>query len=177
MTKIVAFFMAIFTWLGAIFLPGRLTGEGTFTDTPAKVQTEFDEGEFVMGENDLVVAPDGDDSNPGTPEAPLKTLEKAKEIECADNMTFTADEERDLVKTLSRFPEKVLEALEAYEPSIITRYILDVATAFNRFYHNCHILSVENGDVLSTRIALTKATNYVLGNAFELICLKKTEKI
>ena len=104
-------------------------------------------------------------------------LEKAKEIECADNMTFTADEERDLVKTLSRFPEKVLEALEAYEPSIITRYILDVATAFNRFYHNCHILSVENGDVLSTRIALTKATNYVLGNAFELICLKKTEKI
>ena len=80
MTKIVAFFMAIFTWLGAIFLPGRLTGEGTFTDTPAKVQTEFDEGEFVMGENDLVVAPDGDDSNPGTPEAPLKTLEKAKAL-------------------------------------------------------------------------------------------------
>ena len=104
-------------------------------------------------------------------------LEKAKEIECANNMTFTADEERDLVKTLSRFPEKVLEALEAYEPSIITRYILDVATAFNRFYHNCHILSVDNGDVLSTRIALTKATNFVLGNAFELICLKKTEKI
>ena len=104
-------------------------------------------------------------------------LEKAAEQSLNNNMIFSASEERDLVKTLSRFPEKVLEAIDAYEPSIITRYILDVATAFNRFYHNCHILSAEDKDVLSTRIALTKATNYVLGNAFELICLKKTEKI
>ena len=104
-------------------------------------------------------------------------LEKAGVINYDGDLIFTADEERDLVKTLSRFPEKVLEALEAYEPSIITRYILDVATAFNRFYHNCHILSAEDKQVLSTRISLAKATNYVLGNAFELICLKKTEKI
>ena len=104
-------------------------------------------------------------------------LDKAEGIEFDGNMVFSATEERDLVKTLSRFPEKVLEALDAYEPSIITRYILDVATSFNRFYHNCHILSADDKQVLNTRILLTKATNYVLGNAFELICLKKTEKI
>ncbi|MBQ3127540.1 MAG: right-handed parallel beta-helix repeat-containing protein [Clostridia bacterium] len=81
MTKIIAFFMAIFTWLNIALFPGRLTGEGTFGEPDAPmVQTEFDEGEFVMGEHDLVVATDGDDGNPGTPEAPLKTLEKAKEI-------------------------------------------------------------------------------------------------
>ena len=104
-------------------------------------------------------------------------IERAKEIELGNNITFTADEERELVKTLSRFPEKVIEALESYEPSVVTRYILDVATAFNRFYHNCHILSATDSDVIATRMAITKATNYVLGNAFELICLKKTEKI
>ncbi len=104
-------------------------------------------------------------------------LEKAGDMDNFENLVFTANEERELVKTLARFPEKVLEALEAYEPSIVTRYILDVATAFNRFYHNCHILSAEEKDVLNTRLALTKATNYVLGNAFELICLKKTPKI
>ena len=104
-------------------------------------------------------------------------LEKAKESVAEAKLTFTSDDERELTKTLARFPEKVLEALEAYEPSVVTRYILDVATAFNRFYHNCQILSVEDKDVYNTRIALTKATNYVLGNAFELICLKKTEKI
>ena len=78
--KIIAFFMAIITWLGAVFFPGRLVGEGVFNDPVERVQTEFDEGEFVMGENDLVVAPYGDDSNPGTVDAPLKTLERAKEL-------------------------------------------------------------------------------------------------
>ena len=104
-------------------------------------------------------------------------IEKANGRELDGEITFTSQEERELVKTLARFPERVLEALESYEPSVVTRYILDVATAFNRFYHNCQILSAEDKNVLSTRIALTKATNYVLGNAFELICLKKTEKI
>ena len=104
-------------------------------------------------------------------------IEKAKEKELNGKIVFTSDDERELVKTLARFPEKVLEALDLYEPSVVTRYILDVATAFNRFYHNCQILSATDNDVLSTRVALTKATNYVLGNAFELICLKKTEKI
>ena len=104
-------------------------------------------------------------------------IEKAKEKELGSKVVFTSDDERELVKTLARFPEKVLEALDLYEPSVVTRYILDVATAFNRFYHNCQILSATDSDVLSTRVALTKATNYVLGNAFELICLKKTEKI
>ena len=104
-------------------------------------------------------------------------LERANEIKLPEKCVFTSNDERELVKTLARFPEKVLEAIEAYEPSVVTRYILDVATAFNRFYHNCQILSATDADVVATRIALTKATNYVLGNAFELICLKKTAKI
>ena len=79
--KIIAFFMAIFTWLGAVLFPCTLTGEGVFGDeAEATVKAEFDEGEFIMGENDLVVAPYGDDNNAGTVEAPLKTLGKAKEI-------------------------------------------------------------------------------------------------
>lgn len=104
-------------------------------------------------------------------------LEKSKNRQLDGEITFTADEERELVKVLARFPEKVIEALDSYEPSVVTRYILDVATAFNRFYHNCQILSAEENNVYYTRIALTQAANYVLGNAFELICLKKTEKI
>lgn len=80
MTKVIAVIMAIFTWFGAVLNPGWCKPEGVFGETYERVQTEFDEGEFVMGENDLVVAPYGDDSNSGTLEAPLKTLEKAKEI-------------------------------------------------------------------------------------------------
>ena len=79
MTKIVAFFTALFTWLGVVLFPAQPV-EGVFGETNERVQTEFDEGEFVMGEHDLVVAPDGDDNNSGTADAPLKTFEKAKEL-------------------------------------------------------------------------------------------------
>ena len=90
---------------------------------------------------------------------------------------MTASEETDLLRTLSRFEETVREAIDTYEPSIVTRYILDVAGAYNRFYHNCSILNAESEAIKSTRLALTEATKTVLGNAFDLICLAKTEKI
>ena len=92
-------------------------------------------------------------------------------------MKITAPEEASLLKTLARFPERVQNAIADYEPSVITRYILDVAAAFNRFYHNCPILSSEDADVRATRVAITRATSIVLGNAFPLICLKTMEKI
>ena len=79
MVKITAFFTALMLWFNLAFFPAQPV-EGIFGETEEKVQTEFDEGEFVMGENDLVVAPDGDDNNAGTLEAPLKTFEKAKEL-------------------------------------------------------------------------------------------------
>ncbi len=80
MTKVIAVIMAIFTWFGAVLNPGWCKTEGVFGDVEERIQTVFDEGEFVMGENDLVVAPYGNDSNSGTLEAPLKTLERAKEL-------------------------------------------------------------------------------------------------
>ncbi len=79
MTKIIAFFTAIMTWFTMIFSPAAPV-EGIFAETDTKEQIVFDEGEFVMGEYDLVVAPDGDDSNSGTIDAPIATLKKAKEL-------------------------------------------------------------------------------------------------
>ena len=86
-------------------------------------------------------------------------------------------EERDLVKVLAAFPERVNQALEEYEPSVITRFILDLCTTFNRFYHECSILNCDSEKVRENRLALTAATHTVLGRALTLICLKKTEKI
>ena len=92
-------------------------------------------------------------------------------------ITITTEEEATLVKTLCRFGERVDAAVADYEPSYITRFILDVAAAFNRFYHNCPILTADNEAVRASRIRLTEAAKIVLGNAFDLICLKKTEKV
>ena len=105
-------------------------------------------------------------------------LEKADTVPafCADAAPLT-EEERALVRVLALFPERVLEALEEYEPSVITRYILELAAAFNRFYHECQILTAEDPTVRGNRIALVSAVRTVLGRALHLICLKTPEKI
>ena len=89
----------------------------------------------------------------------------------------TNEDELALTKVLALFPERVAAAIEEYEPSIITRYALDLCAAFNRFYHNCQILSAEDPKVRAYRLALVKASNQVLGRALSLICMKKPEKI
>ncbi len=85
--------------------------------------------------------------------------------------------EFELAKTVSMFPERVKAAIDEYEPSIVTRYILDLAAAFNRFYHDCKIVTCENEALKNSRIALTRATNRVLKTALGLICMKTPEKI
>ncbi len=105
-------------------------------------------------------------------------LEKAGGApEAVEKVTMTDPSEKALCLVLAQFEERVRMALRDYEPSVITRYILDVATAFNRFYHDCAIFTADDEAVRTTRIALTAATKQVLGSAFELICLSRTEKI
>ena len=87
------------------------------------------------------------------------------------------EEERALVKTLALFPERVRSAIDSYEPSEVTRYILDLAAAYNKFYHECTILGAEDESVKKSRIALTGAAGRVLKTALELICMQTPEKI
>ncbi len=108
-------------------------------------------------------------------------LEKAD----AEDPVYSADMETGevgeeifvLAKVLARFPEKIRQALEEYEPSVITRYIIELCTAFNRMYHNQPILKTDNSTERNFRVGLVRAVNLVLGNALSLICMKKTEKI
>ena len=85
--------------------------------------------------------------------------------------------EEELLKVLSLFPEKVDEALEAYEPSVITRYAIEICTAFNHFYRDCPIVTAESESQREYRVRLTRAARVVLGSALHLICMKTPEKI
>ena len=104
-------------------------------------------------------------------------LSKSGSYDKTAELCITTPEEAELIKVLARFEEHVCDAIDTYEPMVITRYILDVAGAYNRFYHNCSILGAENEQIKNTRLALTEAAKTVLGNAFGLICLAKTEKV
>ncbi|MFO7154498.1 MAG: arginine--tRNA ligase [Caldicoprobacter oshimai] len=85
-------------------------------------------------------------------------------------------EEYQLCKTLYQFPEKVMMALTQLEPSIITRYLVDVAQDFNRFYHE-HPILVDDQQLRTARLALVKATRITLANGLKLIGLKPLERV
>ena len=104
-------------------------------------------------------------------------LRKAKDgDESAEDYRELLSEETELIKRLSEFPDAVLRAMEEYEPSVISRYIISLCTSFNQFYHNCPILKAEGGKRVF-RLRLTKAVKLVLGNALDLIGMKRTEEI
>ena len=104
-------------------------------------------------------------------------LEKAGEAGKAMTDALLSELEVELAKTLSIFPERVNAAISDYEPSVVTRYILDLCAAFNRFYHECSIVNCEDLALRESRIALTRATNQILRTALHLICLQSPEKI
>ena len=103
-------------------------------------------------------------------------LEKAGSQGKMTDAKLTAPE-TELAKVLAMFPERVSAALSEYEPSIVTRYILDLAAAFNYFYHECKIANCEDAALRESRLALTAAAKQVLGTALRLICLESPEKI
>ena len=78
MEKITAFFTALITLLSLWFCPAK-PEEGVYKEQEPFTKIAFDEGEYELKENDLVVSPEGNDENPGTEKEPLATLAGAKE--------------------------------------------------------------------------------------------------
>ncbi|MBO4354434.1 MAG: arginine--tRNA ligase, partial [Clostridia bacterium] len=102
-------------------------------------------------------------------------LEKAGEYGKGGVLTESA--EYDIVKTLSLFPEKVEQARRELEPSVISRFLLDVCQEFNRFYHDCPVLKADSDEVKNTRLDIVKATGNVLKSGLALIGLKAPRNI
>ena len=88
-----------------------------------------------------------------------------------------SSEEFELAKTLSKLQEAVLLAIDKAEPSVVTRYVIDVAKAFNKFYNSHSVLNVEDDGLKAARIVLTRATCQVIKNALNLIGIETVEKM
>lgn len=88
----------------------------------------------------------------------------------ADDVSMT------VLKEIQQFPEVILDAQRKNEPSIITRHIIDIAQAFNRFYHD-HPILVEDEQVKKARLAVVFAVKQVLKNGLYLLGIKAPEKM
>lgn len=97
--------------------------------------------------------------------------------EAAVDMSYaTSDTAYELIKLISRFPETVREAAEKYEPSVITRHIIDIAQYFNKFYHDEHIL-VDDEAEKQAKLALVCAAKQTIANGLGLLGIAAPEKM
>lgn len=105
-------------------------------------------------------------------------LRKAEEEVTSDiNYDLLNDEDSaEVLKVIASFNKTILNAMRKNEPHIITRFVLDLAQAFNKFYHDNSIL-VEDAELRKARLALVYATRQALENGLKLLGMQAPERM
>ncbi|SHH91460.1 arginine--tRNA ligase [Sporanaerobacter acetigenes] len=93
-----------------------------------------------------------------------------------DYSLLNTEEEMNIIRLLYGFPNVIIDSAEKNEPSFVTRQIVEIAKAFNRFYHNCPILTEEE-DLKTARLHLVYATKVVLKTGLSLLGIEAPEKM
>lgn len=89
---------------------------------------------------------------------------------------ITGDSAYELAKLIYAYPAAVAEAGDKYEPSVLTRHIIDIAQAFNRFYHDEHVL-VDDEEEKIAKVALVAAAKNTIKNGLGLLGIQAPEKM
>ncbi len=89
---------------------------------------------------------------------------------------LTDDDSFTLVRLLSSFDDVVSDAAAKYEPSVVSRYLLDLAAVFNRFYLNCRIIG-EKPDVMYTRLLITRYVAEALKEGLKLLLINAPDRM
>ena len=103
--------------------------------------------------------------------------EKCPDPDCdPDYSGVTGAEACEVLKLLDSYPDVILSAAEKYEPCYVSRFLVDLAQAFGKFYLTCNIAKAADG-VKKARLMLVKAVKSVLKDGLELLGIKAPEKM
>ena len=104
-------------------------------------------------------------------------LRKIGEVPDTIDYTLLTDEASiGLLKEIERYPQVIKDAAERYEPSVIARYSIDLAHAFNKFYHECQI-NVEDETTKYTRTNVVKIARYIIKDALSVLGIQCPEQM
>ena len=93
-----------------------------------------------------------------------------------DFSLLSAPAERELIKQLALLPETIRLAARDYDPSLINKYVTDLAGSFHRFYNSCRIRGAEK-DLLEARLALADCVRRVIAASLGIIGVSAPEKM
>ena len=98
-----------------------------------------------------------------TPEADLLLLSQPSEIE--------------LIRHIAELPSTVNASARTYDPAKITKYAIELATLFHRFYDSCSVKNAETDELRLARLSLCISVKQVLENTLEILKIDAPEKM
>ena len=103
-------------------------------------------------------------------------LRKANFVPSTENNYKLADAESwEIIKHIQNFSTVVERAGDKFDPSLIAKYAINLAQAFNKYYAHTRIL--DESPERDSRLALAYATGVVLKEALRLLGVKAPEKM
>ena len=85
--------------------------------------------------------------------------------------------ERELIRELALLPAEIDTAAKLLDPSRLTKYSVELAALFHKFYDACKVRDAETEQLRDARIVLCKAVLQVLGNVLALLKVTAPEKM
>ena len=86
-------------------------------------------------------------------------------------------EEKDILRTIYKFPEVVQESAEEFSPNLICNFAFDLAQKYNLFYQLHPVIKAETKELKSFRLFLTTAVAQVLKNSLAILGISAPEKM
>ena len=106
-------------------------------------------------------------------------LEKAgymPDVESVDVSKITDKESVEIIRNVYEFSDTLIQAAEKNEPSILSRYLIDLAQSFSKFYNEHHIIT-EDKQVQDARLYLNYIVGLILKNGTEILGMQMPERM
>lgn len=111
--------------------------------------------------------------------ARISSLLDRGQFNIGDNVNYdllATEEEINIIRLLYNFPKVIIDAMEKNEPYLITRHIVEIAKAYNKFYNSCPII-IEDEELKKARLMLSYATKTVIKTGLGLLGIEAPERM
>lgn len=98
--------------------------------------------------------------------------------ECSDEelQLLKAPEEIEIINHLAAYTNEIIESAKYYDPERITRYVINLATLFHKFYNSCRVKCEEDG-LMQARIKLCLCVKTVIKNVLNMFKISVPESM
>lgn len=93
---------------------------------------------------------------------------KIADFDKAQAQLLNTPDEQELIKLMASLPNVINESAKAYDPAKVTKYVIDLATLFHKFYNNCRIKGEEE-NLMQARLSLCKCVKQIIANILDML--------